>query len=39
MFYHYDAREMKFGLLDGGGDGEHTGASFVEIYKTFATQD
>ena len=26
-----DAREMKFGSLDGGGDVEHTGVGFVEI--------
>ena len=31
-----DAREMAFGLLAGGEDGEYTGVDFVEISKIFA---
>ena len=30
---------MEFAYLDGSEDGEHNGASFVEISKMFATQD
>ena len=30
---------MEFGQLDGGDDGEHSGVSFVEISRIFATQD
>ena len=30
---------MEFGLLDGGGDGEHNGVGFVDIFEIYATQD
>ena len=30
---------MECSLLDGGDYGEHTGIGFVEVYKTYPTQD
>ena len=32
-------KEEKFGSPDGGGDGDHNGAHFVEISEIFAMQD
>ena len=32
------AREMELGLLDGGGDEEHSGVGFVEILEIFARE-
>ena len=31
-------REVEFGLLNGGEDGEHTGDGFLEVSKIFAMQ-
>ena len=35
----YDTREMEFGSLGDGVDGEHKDVGFVEISNRFLTQD